>query len=113
MGTTAKLLFVPVVNLDIFTGEVSKLPATDPNYSTWLAENSIVLAWLINSMEPHISCRYLWFKTAKDGWDATWRMYSDLGNASQVFELRSKLKEMKQGTKFVTQYFFDLQDIWK
>lgn len=36
------------------------------------------------------------FQTAKDVWDVTRRMYSDLG-ASQIFELHSKLKEMKRG----------------
>ena len=62
-------------------------------------------------MEPHISRRYLWFKTTKYVWDAARRMYSDLGNASQIFEIRSKLKEMKQGSNSVTQYFSDLQDL--
>ncbi|KAH9650639.1 hypothetical protein KPL70_026448 [Citrus sinensis] len=47
-------------------------------------------------MEPQISRRYLWFKTTKYVSDAARRMYSDLGNASQIFEIRSKLKEMKQ-----------------
>ncbi|KZV32268.1 Cysteine-rich RLK (receptor-like protein kinase) 8 [Dorcoceras hygrometricum] len=39
---------------------------TDPTYSTWLADNSIVLAWIINSMEPNITRRYLWFKTSNE-----------------------------------------------
>ena len=76
-----------------------ELPAPSPNdlsYKTWLAKNSIVLAWLINLMDPKISRRYLWFKTAKEVWDVARRMYSDLGNASQIFEIRSKLKEMNR-----------------
>ena len=40
-------------------------------------------------------------------------MYSDLGNVSQVLEIQSKLKEMKQGTQSVTQYFTDLEDKWQ
>lgn len=40
-------------------------------------------------------------------------MYSDLGNASPMFEIRSKLKEMKQGSESVTQYFSDLQELLK
>lgn len=40
-------------------------------------------------------------------------MYSDMGNASQMFEIRSKLKEMKQGSKSVTQHFSDLQELWQ
>lgn len=103
---------MPVVNWD--TGEVSSPPATLHHLPpTPLAENSIVLAWFINSMKPHTRRRNLWFETTKDVWDATGRMYSDFGNMSQVFELRSKLEEMKQSTKSVIQYFSDLEDIWQ
>ena len=38
-------------------------------------------------------------------------MYFDLGNVSQLFEIQSKLKEMKQGTQSVTQYFTDLEEL--
>ncbi|XP_073148813.1 uncharacterized protein [Henckelia pumila] len=99
--------------LGYLTGELQSPSQIDPTYKTWLAENSMVLAGLINSMEPNISRRYLWFKTAKEVWDAAKRMYSDLGNASQIFELRSKLKEMKQGSNSVTLYFSDIQDLWQ
>ncbi|KZV43823.1 hypothetical protein F511_24410 [Dorcoceras hygrometricum] len=78
-----------------------------------LPPNSIVLAWLVNSMETNISRRYLWFQTAKEVWDVVRRMYSDLGNTSQVFELRSKLKEIKQGSHTVTHYFSELQELWQ
>ena len=82
----------------VFTGEAKAPAATDPAYKIWFVENSIVHAWLINLMEPRISCRYLFLKTAKDVWDTAQRMYFDLSNVSQVFEIWSKLKEMKQGT---------------
>ena len=95
------------------TGEAKAPAPTAPAYKKWFAESSIVHAWLINSMEPMISRRYLFLPTAKDVWDTARRTNSDLGNASQVFEIPSKLKEMKQGTKFVTQYFTDLQDSWQ
>ena len=81
--------------LGYITGELPAPSPNDPSYKTWLAENSIVLAWLINFMDPKISCRYLWFKTANEVWDAACRMYSDLRNASQIFKIRLKLKEMK------------------
>lgn len=45
--------------LGYITGELPAPKTTDPLYKTWLSENSIVLAWLINSMEPQISRRYL------------------------------------------------------
>lgn len=40
-------------------------------------------------------------------------MYSDLGNSSKIFELRSRLKVLKQGQHSVTQYFSEIQDIWQ
>ena len=98
---------------EYLTGEAKAPVATDPVYNIWFAENSIVHTWLINSMEPRISCRYLFLKTAKDVWDTAQWMYSDLGNVSQVLEIQSKLKEMKQGTQSVTQYFTDLEDKWQ
>ena len=45
--------------------------------------------------------------------DTARRMYSNLGNTSQVFELQLKLKEMKQEFQSVTQYFSNLQDLWQ
>ena len=35
-------------------------------YETWDAENSIVMTWLINSMEPKIRRTYLFYKTTKE-----------------------------------------------
>ncbi|KZV23338.1 hypothetical protein F511_02239 [Dorcoceras hygrometricum] len=110
---SVKIVICARGKLGFLTGDLPPPATTDPTYSTWLADNSIVLAWLINSMEPNISRRYLWFKTANEVWDAVRRMYSDLGNASQLFELRSKLKEIKQGSNSVTHYFSELQELWQ
>ncbi|KZV41993.1 hypothetical protein F511_16941 [Dorcoceras hygrometricum] len=55
--------------LDYLTGDLPPPTTTDPTYPTWLGDNSIVLAWLINSMEMNISRRNLWFQTAKEVWD--------------------------------------------
>ena len=62
-------------------GEVSKPVADDPNLKTWRSENSLVIAWLINSMEPAIGKSHLFLPTAKDVWDAIRDMYSDLENS--------------------------------
>ena len=37
--------------LGYITGELPAPKTTNPSYKTWLSENSIVLAWLINSIE--------------------------------------------------------------
>ena len=44
-----------------------KAPAeADPTYDTWDAENSMVMAWLVNSMEEDISSNYMCYPTAKE-----------------------------------------------
>ncbi|GMI67956.1 hypothetical protein HRI_000464900 [Hibiscus trionum] len=93
--------------------DIPRPATTDPTYGTWELNNSIVMAWLINSMEGHISRTYLFFKTVKDMWDAIKENYSYLGIASQVFEIKLKLKDIRQGTLEVTQYYNNLKILWQ
>lgn len=83
--------------LSYTTGDLPRPLATKPTLEAWELNNSIIMACLINSMEPRISRTYLLLKTAKDTWDAVQESYSDLENSSQVFELKLKLKEIGQG----------------
>ncbi|RVW92973.1 Retrovirus-related Pol polyprotein from transposon RE1 [Vitis vinifera] len=75
-----------------------KAPAVDdPNYAIWDAENSMVMTWLVNSMEEDISSNYMCYPIAQELWENVNQMYSDLGNQSQIFELTLKLGEIRQG----------------
>ena len=94
------------------SGEIQRPNLTDPAYGQWELNNSIVMAWLINSMESHISRTYLFLRTAKAIWDAVRENYSDLENASQVFEIKNKLKDIRQGNSDITEYYNLLQILW-
>ena len=76
------------------TGEKTAPAKADPTYATWDAENSMVMTWLVNSMEEDISSNYMCYPTAQELWENVNQMYSDLGNQSQMFELTLKLGEM-------------------
>lgn len=78
------------------TGDKKAPAPEDPTYSTWDAENSMVMTWLVNSMQEDIGCNYMCYSTAKERWDNVNQMYSDLGNHSQVYELTLKLGEVRQ-----------------
>ena len=73
------------------TGDRKAPAPEDPAYATWDAENSMVMTWLVNSMDEDISSNYLCYSMAKELWDNVNQMYSDLGNQSQVYELTLKL----------------------
>ena len=77
------------------TGEKKAPAVDDPAYVTWDAENSMVMTWLVNSMEEDISSNYMCYPTAQELWENVNQMYSDLGNQSQIFELILKLGEMR------------------
>ena len=52
----------------------------DPSHSIWDAKNSMVMTWLVNSMDENISSNYMCYFTAKELWDNVNQMYFDLGN---------------------------------
>ncbi|XP_073041799.1 uncharacterized protein [Primulina eburnea] len=95
------------------TGD-KKAPSEDaPMYATWDAENSMVMTWLVNSMEEEIGANYMCFPTAYELWENINKIYFDLGNQSQIFELTLKLCELRQGEETVTKYFNSLKRIWQ
>ncbi|GAA0184820.1 hypothetical protein LIER_32108 [Lithospermum erythrorhizon] len=69
--------------LGYLTSEAVEPPLTDPKYALWKAENVMVMSWLHNSMDEDTSSNYLYFTTAKEIWNDSKIMYSDLENASQ------------------------------
>ena len=95
------------------TGDKKAPAANDPMFDKWDAENSMVMTWLVNSMEEDISSNYMCYTTAQELWDNVSQMYSDLGNQSQVFELTLKLGEIRQGDDSVTKYFNSLKRLWQ
>ena len=95
------------------TGGVSKPDPEAANYEAWDAENSIVMDWLINSMEPKIGRTYLLYKKVKEVWDAVQSLYSNMENTSQCFEVQSVLRTTRQGNNSVTDYYNVLSELWQ
>ena len=68
--------------IDYLTGAKKEPKSTDAQHATWDAKNSMVMAWLVNSMEEDISSNCPGYLIAKEMWDSLTEMYSDLGNQS-------------------------------
>ena len=64
-------------------------------------------------MQPQLARGYLLLDTAQKIWDATTQTYSQSGNDAQVYELRKKVHETKQGEMTIAQYFFELNSLWQ
>lgn len=49
----------------------------------------------MNSMQPSIGKIYIFLLIAKDVWDAVKEVYSDPKNPSQIFEIKTRLWQIK------------------
>ena len=70
------------VKVGYLTGAVPKPNTNSTTYGVWEAENSIVMAWLVNFMEPKIGRTYLFYKIPKEIWEAAQEIYSNMENTA-------------------------------
>ncbi|RVW56768.1 Retrovirus-related Pol polyprotein from transposon RE1 [Vitis vinifera] len=100
------LLFICGKGKDEYlTGEAVMPETTEPGFRKWKIENSMIMSWLINSMNNDIGENFLLFGTAKDIWDAAKETYSSSENTSELFQVESALHDFRQGEQSVTQYY--------
>ncbi|RVW40284.1 Retrovirus-related Pol polyprotein from transposon RE1 [Vitis vinifera] len=85
----------------------------DPRFEAWDEEDSMIIAWLWNSMTPEISNTCMFLATTKDIWDAIQQTYSKARDAAQVYEVKVKTIATKQGSKTVTEYANQLKALWQ
>ncbi|KZV52593.1 hypothetical protein F511_24790, partial [Dorcoceras hygrometricum] len=108
-----KLIIEGKGRLGYLTGDTREPERGDPKWSSWKSENSMVMAWITNSMEPSIGRTYLFLPTAKDVWEAVRETYSDLQNSSQIFDLKTRLWNSKLGQKTVIEYYNEMRALWQ
>ena len=95
------------------TGDHKEPDDSNPQHDVWDAENSMVMTWLVNSMEEEISSNYICYSTTKELWESVKEMYPNLENKSLIYELTLKAREIWQGSDNVTKYFHSLKWIWQ
>ncbi|KAI5430160.1 hypothetical protein KIW84_034657 [Lathyrus oleraceus] len=89
-------------------GAVAEPTTGDPRYKQWKLKNSLIIVWLVSSMETGIGKSYMFLPSAKDVREALKETYSDIQNFSQISDLKSKLWHAKQGDRSVTAYYNEL-----
>ena len=84
------------------------LKCEDPAFKSWKAENSMVMSWLINSMNPEIGETFLLYSIAGEIWQADREIFFNSENVSELFETENTMHDLHQGEMFVTQFFSSL-----
>ena len=73
----------------------------------------IWLSWLVNSMTNEIGKNFLHYGTTREIWVAAKEFYSSKKNTSEIFEIESKLHDLRQGDFSVNQYYGILTHYWQ
>ena len=84
----------------------------DPTFEEWDKDDSMIMSWLWDSVDPAISDTYMFLTTAKEIWDSIRQTYSKARDVAQVYEIKVKTSATKQGSKTVTEYANSLKNLW-
>ncbi|RVW21347.1 Retrovirus-related Pol polyprotein from transposon TNT 1-94 [Vitis vinifera] len=98
---------------DYITGASAAPETTASTYKKWIAENNMVMSWLVNSMTADIGENFLSFDTAKEIWDIAKETFSDKENTSEIIQIEGILHDLRQGNLTVTEYFNTLTRLWR
>ncbi|GMP56667.1 hypothetical protein CsSME_00021073 [Camellia sinensis var. sinensis] len=108
------LMFIRGKEKDDYITGASALPETTAStYKRWIAENNMVMSWLVNSMTTDIGENFLSCDTAKEIWDMAKETFSDKENTSEIIQLESSLHNLRQDNLTVTEYFNTLTRLWR
>jgi hypothetical protein len=94
-------------------GEAAEPEPADKNSSEWKkwsATNSLIVAWMLNSLVPDIAVEAL--TKASEVWDTLSNLYSGKGNIMLIAEIEDKVHDLQQGDKTVMAYVAELQHLW-
>jgi len=70
-----------------------------------------VIIWLLNSLKEKISSSIMFLTTAKEMWDTLKVMYGNEKNPSRVYEIYKRLFDLKQGDRFVPEFYRELKGL--
>ena len=72
----------------------------------------MVMAWLLNPMQPKIGKPVLYLSTAKEIWEAMSKTYSKNDNVAQIYELKVAIHNTKQQDLSMIAYYNTLKVLW-
>ena len=98
---------------EYLTGASTAPESTASTYKRWIAENNMIMSWLVNSMTTDIGENFLSFDTAKEIWDVAKETFSDKENTSEIIQIESTLHDLRQDNLTVTEYFNTLTCLWR
>ena len=88
------MMFICGKGKDDYLNGVVESPEKNSGYKLWKTENSMVMSWLINSMNNDIGEKFFLYKTTDEIWEAAKKTYSSNDNTSELFGIESTLNNL-------------------
>ncbi|CAH9099563.1 unnamed protein product [Cuscuta epithymum] len=107
------LIALETKNKDQFVlGTIPCPKPEDPLYEAWRRCDKIVMSWITRSMTSNVRQSVMWIDTASEIWKDLCDRFSH-GNKFRIADLQEQIQNCKQGDLTVSQYFTQLQILWK
>jgi len=84
----------------------------DLNRNVWEQCNHLIKSLIINSVSPQIAQTLVFHENAIDAWSDLKERFSK-ADGIRIASLRSKINNMKQGSKSVLEYFTEMKTLWE
>lgn len=98
--------------LPFINGTIHVPDNDDLNRNAWERCNHLVHSWLINSVSDSIAQTIVFHDNAFDVWEDLKERFSKVDRI-RIAQLRSSLNTLRQGTKFVLDYFTEMKALWE
>lgn len=93
-------------------GTIEELKQTDSLYEHWYRYNSLIVAWLLESLTPAIASNVIYMDSTKEIW-VTLKNHFSQPDETRIRNLQFLLGSIMQGTRSVDAYFTKLNFVWQ
>jgi len=84
----------------------------DLNRNAWERCNHLIQSWIINSISPQIMQTLVFHESVIDAWSDLKERFAK-ADRIRIATLRSKINNLKQGSKTVLDYFTEIKTLWE
>ncbi|XP_019240220.1 PREDICTED: uncharacterized protein LOC109220215 [Nicotiana attenuata] len=95
--------------LGFINGSYVQSSPDSPLFEHWEQCNSMIISWILNSLDPDISQSVIYSKSAKSLWDELNQRYGQ-ANGAKMYEVQKGLSTISQGSSDVGSYSLGLKD---
>ncbi|XP_075475432.1 uncharacterized protein LOC142506154 [Primulina tabacum] len=97
--------------LGFVDGSFSRPPIDDLLYGSWLRCNSMVISWILNSVNREIADSLLYLSTAQEIWSDLRDRFQQ-SNAPRIFQIKKLLNGLQQGSMEISTYYTRMRTLW-